>query len=250
MPPVGPATLGPVLVSPDPAVVVALPGTGSDAAFARRALGPACTVRDLRFLPVQPDPSAVVASCRAALDAAAERYGPVLAAGISIGAAIAAGWACDRPGAAAGVIAALPAWTGPDTAACPAALSARVTAAQVRADGLEPTIARMRESSPAWLAETLTESWRGYGDRLPEALEEASRFAWPSERLLRAVPVPAVVIGATGDPVHPVAVAERWAELMPRATLHRVTLAEFGADPAVVGRLGLDTLVGPPLPIR
>ncbi|WP_280366078.1 hypothetical protein [Nocardia wallacei] len=50
---------------PRPALVVALPGTGSDADFARRAFGPACAALDLPFLAVEPDPRAVVASCRA-----------------------------------------------------------------------------------------------------------------------------------------------------------------------------------------
>ncbi|WP_280441476.1 hypothetical protein [Nocardia brasiliensis] len=52
-------------------VVVALPGSGSDADFARRAFEPAGRARRLDVVAVQPDPAAVVASYRAALAGAA-----------------------------------------------------------------------------------------------------------------------------------------------------------------------------------
>ncbi len=223
---------------PRPAVVVGLPGTGSDADFARRAFEPACAARDLPFIAVEPDPRAVVASCRAALDAAAER-GPVLAAGISLGAAIAIEWAAARPEAAAGVLAALPAWTGADTTGCPAALSAATTAAQLRADGLEPVIDRMRAGSPPWLARALTQSWRTHWPELPTALEEAAGYAWPEPELLTALRVPTTIVAAADDPVHPISVAEQWYALLPHARLHRITLEELGADPGILGIRGL-----------
>ncbi|MFC8529508.1 alpha/beta fold hydrolase [Nocardia sp. NPDC057227] len=230
-----------MLLSPEPVAVVALPGTGSDSHFAQRAFGAACTARDLRIVAVQPDPGAVVASCLDALDSAARRYGRVVAAGISLGAAIAVEWAGANPESAAGVVAGLPAWTGGSGVESPAALSARVTAESVRADGLEATIAQMRASSPAWLAETLTRSWRGYGSALPDALLAAAHYSWPAEPLLRSLAVPTVVVGAVDDPIHPFPVAERWAALIPGAVLHKMTLAEFGADPALLGHLALGT---------
>lgn len=226
---------------PRPALVVALPGTGSDADFARRAFGPACAALDLPFLAVEPDPRAVVASCRAALDTAA-RSGAVLAAGISLGAAIAVEWACGRADSAFGVIAALPGWTGPDAAGCPAALSAAATAEQLRTDGLDAVVARMRASSPPWLAAALTQSWTAQWPHLPQALDEAAAYPWPASETLAALPVPATVVAAVDDPVHPIAVAEQWADLIPRADLHRITLAELGADPGVLGARGLARL--------
>ncbi|TQM31703.1 serine aminopeptidase S33 family [Nocardia bhagyanarayanae] len=245
MPAVTPATLDPVFDSthvttatrPAVPLVVALPGTGSDADFARRAFGPASVARGFESIAVEPDPQAVVASCRAALDAAAAR-GPVLAAGISLGAAIALEWAGAHPESVAGVVAALPAWTGSDTARCPAALSAAVTAEQLRADGLETVIARMRASSPRWLADALTQSWRSQWPHLPQALEEAADYKWPSTDRLATLDVPVAVVTAVDDPVHPLAVAEEWADLIPRARLFRTTLDELGADPAILGRLG------------
>jgi hypothetical protein len=38
------------------------------------------------------------------------------------------------------------------------------------------------------------------------------------------------------DPVHPLAVALGWAQLLPRATLVTSRLDVFGADPGVLGR--------------
>jgi pimeloyl-ACP methyl ester carboxylesterase len=233
-----PATLGAVFDSPHRAVVVALPGTGSDADFACRAFGPACTARGLELIAVEPDPRAVVASFRAALDTAA-RSGPVLAAGISLGAAIAVEWAGEHPEATTGVIAALPAWTGPDTTACPAALSAGATAAQLRADGLDAVIERMRRSSPRWLADALTQSWRTQWPHLPEALQEAADYKWPGTERLGTLEVPVAIVTAIDDPVHPLAVAQEWAELIPRSELIRITLDELGADPGVLGHHGI-----------
>jgi pimeloyl-ACP methyl ester carboxylesterase len=248
-----PATLGPVFDSPHPiwaadgagttaqrrhaAIAVALPGTGSDADFARRAFGPACAAHGIDLIAVEPDPAGVVAGYRAALDAAA-RSGPVLATGISLGAAVALEWAGAHPESAIGVVAALPAWTGPDTASCPAALSAAATAAQLRADGLDAVVARMRASSPGWLADALTQSWRSQWPRLPEALDEAAEYRWPSTERLGAIEVPVAIVTAVDDPVHPVAVAEEWARLIPRSELIRITLEQLGTDPAVLGHSG------------
>lgn len=238
----GTATLGPVFATPRPAVVVALPGTGSDAYFARRAFGPASAAAGLDFVAVDPDPDAVIESYRTALDDAAAR-GPVLAAGISLGAAVAVEWAADRdPAGISGVVAALPAWTGPDTAQCPATHSAAATAAQLRADGLEPVLARMRASSPGWLADALTRSWRSQWPGLPGALEEAAQYKWPEAALLESLDVPLAVIAAADDPVHPVTVGREWARLAPRSVLTELTLDEFGADPGILGRLALSHL--------
>ncbi len=240
-----PATLGPVFDSPhsvSPAqVVVALPGSGSDADFARRAFEPAGRARRLDVVAVQPDPAAVVASYRAALEAAAAT-GPVVVAGISLGAAVAIEWAAEHPQLTAGVVAALPAWTGPDTAACPATVSAGVTAAQLRADGLDAVVERMRASSPAWLADALTQSWRAQWPGLPDALDEAADYKWPDTDRLSTLEVPVAVVTAVDDPVHPFAIAEEWAALIPRSAIHRITLAELGAEPAVLGHTGFAAL--------
>ena len=225
--------------SPPPAVVVALPGTGSDSHFAQRAFGPVGAALGIELIAVDPDPAGVVASYRAALNAAASR-GPVLAAGISLGAAVALDWAAGQDSEhVAGIIAALPAWTGPDTAHCPATHSAAVTATQLRAEGLEPVLARMRADSPAWLGDALTRSWRSQWPGLPDALTEAAHYKWPEPEQLEALAAPLAVVAAVDDPVHPVAAGREWARRAPRSRLRETTLAALGADPGILGRLGL-----------
>ncbi len=229
--------------------MVALPGTGSDADFAARAFGPAAAARGWALHAVEPEPRAVIASYTAALDAAAAR-GPVLAAGISLGAAVALDWAAGHPAAVVGVLAALPAWTGAETAACPAALSAAVTAEQLRADGLDAVLERMRASSPPWLAAALTQSWRSQWPHLPDALDEAASYRWPELDRLARTRTPVAVVGATDDPVHPITVAEQWAAALPHADLARVRLDELGENPAILGNTGcaaLDRLTTAPV---
>lgn len=224
------------------AVAVALPGTGSDADFARRAFGPVAARTGLRLVAVEPEPTGVVASYRNALDAAA-RSGPLLIGGISIGAAVALAWAAEHPELTAAVLAVLPPWSGePDGA--PAALSATITATQLRADGLDAVVARMQAGSPTWLADALTKSWHAQWPNLPAALEEAAGFLAPDQAQLSTLTVPVGVVGATDDPVHPFAVAEQWARWIPDAGLGRVTLAEIGADPGVLGTTALDAVPG------
>ncbi|MBH0775099.1 alpha/beta hydrolase family protein [Nocardia bovistercoris] len=218
-------------------VAVALPGTGSDAEFARSAFGPACAAAGLELIAVEPDPLGVVASYRAALEAAAST-GPIFATGISLGAAVALEWAAEHPGSTAGVIAALPAWTGTDTADCPAALSAAFTARQLRADGLDAVVERMRATSPRWLGDTLARSWRAQWPLLPSALEEVAGYPWPGTGRLATAGIPVAVVAATDDAVHPIEVGEQWARLLPTAALRRITLDELGDDPAILGRLG------------
>lgn len=218
-----------------PPVAVALPGTGSDAHFAARAFGDALSQVGVRVVAVDPDPRRVVDGYRDALDAAFERHGPVLAAGISLGAAVALEWAARHPDRVVGVLTALPAWTGDPTHA-PAARSAAFTAARLRADGLEAVTGEMVDSSPAWLAGELARSWRAQWPHLPLALDEASGYHGLSEDEMTRTTVPVGICAAADDAVHPLEVAQLWAETLPRAALHTVTLDRVGADPAVLGR--------------
>ncbi|GGK40934.1 alpha/beta fold hydrolase [Nocardia camponoti] len=230
-----------MLATPAQVTVVAMPGTGSDAHFATRAFSAAAARAGMGFRAVEPDPRAVIASCITALDETAIT-GPVVVAGISLGAAIALEWVSRNAHATVGVIAALPAWTGPDTTSCPAALSASVTAEQLRADGLAAVVERMRASSPEWLAEALTRSWHTQWPDLPQALDEAAAYQWPTLDALAAIEVPVAVIGASDDPVHPVAVAHEWADAMPNGRVTEVTLSEIGCDPSILGERGLAML--------
>ncbi|WP_373862835.1 alpha/beta fold hydrolase, partial [Nocardia amamiensis] len=90
-------------------------------------------------------------------------------------------------------------------------------------------------------ADALTQSWRAQWPDLPAALEEAADYKWPDAEKLATFELPIAVVTAIDDPVHPVAVAEEWAALAPHAQLHRITLAELGADPAILGHTGIGT---------
>jgi 3-oxoadipate enol-lactonase len=71
------------------------------------------------------------------------------------------------------------------------------------------------------------------------ALLGASRSDLPSPEELRTIAVPTLVIGWRGDPVHPHAVAEKIASLLPDARLHLVTMP----DPDRISSLICDFLV-------
>lgn len=219
---------------------VVLPGTGSDDDYVDRAFaGP---LRDVgaQLLAPPPQSGQLIAGYRAALDDAA-RHGPIAVGGISIGAAVAAAWALQHPDRVVAVLAALPAWTGAPEGA-PAARAARHTAQQLRRNGLAATTTQMRASSPPWLAEELTRSWRRLWPQLPDAMEEAAGYVAPSRAELALLSVPLGIAAATDDPVHPLAVGVEWAAAAPHAALHVVTLDHIGTDPAALGAACLAAL--------
>jgi pimeloyl-ACP methyl ester carboxylesterase len=154
--------------------------------------------------------------------------------GVSIGAAVAASWALAHPTRAVAVLAALPAWTGSPEIA-PAAQAARHSAQVLRRDGLVSATSQMRASSPPWLADELTRSWRGQWPSLPDAMEEASRYMAPTRGELAALRSPMGVAAAIDDPVHPLEIALEWVAAAPRAALRTVALDQMGAEPAVLG---------------
>ncbi|UTM39020.1 alpha/beta hydrolase [Rhodococcus pyridinivorans] len=227
-------------VPPTAGTAVVLPGTGSDACFAEKAFGAELRRRSIIPIAVDPDPRGVVASYLTALDEAAEN-GPILVGGVSIGAAVALRWAYDNPDRVVGVLAALPAWTG-DPRGAPAAASARWTASELRAHGLDTVTAAMTASSPPWLARELTRSWSAQWPDLPSALDEAAHYRALDVDELRAVTVPVGIAAAVDDAVHPLAVGRQWSREIPHAELATVTLEQVGDDPSVLGRLCLATL--------
>jgi pimeloyl-ACP methyl ester carboxylesterase len=219
---------------------VLLPGTGSDDVYVHRAFyGPLHQVGAVLVTP-PPQPDQLVAGYLAALDDAA-RAGPIGVGGVSIGAAVAAGWALAHPDRAVAVLAALPAWTGaPDSA--PAALVARYSASVLRRDGLAATTAQMQASSPPWLAKELTRSWRAQWPQLPDAMEEAAAYIAPSRAQLQQLATPLGVVSAVDDPIHPLQVGVDWAGAAPHAALRTVTLDQIGADATALGAACLAAL--------
>jgi pimeloyl-ACP methyl ester carboxylesterase len=219
---------------------VLLPGTGSDDDYVRRAFsGPLDSVGASLVTP-PPQPDRLIDGCLSALDDAASK-GPIAVGGVSIGAAVAAAWALAHPDRTIAVLAALPPWIGAPGSA-PAAVAARHSASQLRADGLAATTTRMRASSPPWLADELTRSWRAQWPQLPDAMEEAAAYVAPSRADLSRLAAPLAVAAAVDDPIHPLQVGVDWVTAAPHAALRKVTLDQIGADTAALGAACLAAL--------
>lgn len=217
-----------------PSALIAMPGTGSDDDFVRRAFGPAAARLGVEL--IAPAPTAdLVAGHRRALDAALDRHRRVVVGGVSIGAAIAVEWALAvGPHRCAGVWAALPAWSGsPDGSL--AAASARATAQALAEDGLEATVEAMVASSPDWLADELSRSWRHLHPDLIPQLTDAARYRAPELAEMAELRVPLAVVAASDDPLHPMAVARAWCAAAPRSALLEVTLTGWGTDASLLG---------------
>jgi pimeloyl-ACP methyl ester carboxylesterase len=219
---------------------VLLPGTGSDDVYVNRAFSGPLRNAGARVVTPAPTPDRLVDGYLSALDDAA-REGPIAVGGISIGAAVAAAWALAHPGHTVAVLAALPAWAGAPGSA-PAALAARYSASQLRAHGLAASTALMRESSPTWLAEELTRSWRAQWPLLPDAMDEAAAYIAPSYDELNGLAAPLGVAAAVDDPIHPLQVGIDWVAAAPHAGLRTVTLDQIGADSATLGSACLAAL--------
>ncbi|MFC5287791.1 alpha/beta fold hydrolase [Actinokineospora guangxiensis] len=214
---------------------VLLPGTGSDEVFVRSALEAPTSALGVRLEMPAPVPGAGLAEAYlAALDRAAER-GPVIAGGVSFGAHVAALWAVRNPGRCAGVLLALPAWSGAPADA-PASLAARYSAADVRARGLPAALASAVRGVPAWLAAELTRAWTRHGDGLADSLEAAAAYPAPELADLAALDVPAGVAAFTDDPIHPLPVAQAWAAALPRGVLRSLRIETMRADVESLGR--------------
>ncbi|HTQ19226.1 alpha/beta hydrolase [Mycobacterium sp.] len=219
---------------------VLLPGTGSDDDYVDRAFSaPLQEVGALVVTP-PPQPGRLIDGYLSALDDAA-RAGPIGVGGVSIGAAVAAAWALAHPDRVVAVLAALPAWTG-EPGSAPAALAARHSASQLRRDGLEATTTQMQASSPPWLADELTRSWRNQWPLLPDAMEEAAAYVAPSHADLGRLRAPLGVAAAVDDPIHPLQVGVDWATAAPHAALRTVTLEQIGSDTAALGAACLAAL--------
>jgi pimeloyl-ACP methyl ester carboxylesterase len=155
---------------------------------------------------------------------------------------VAAEWAATRPERCAGLLVALPGWSG-DAAGAPGALAAGASADAVDAIGVDGALAAAVRDVPAWLADVLDRAWRRAGAGLAAALRVAAGRAAPTLDVLRRITVPAGVAGCVDDPVHPVEVAVRWADALPAAELRTITFAEFGADRTALGRAALAGLL-------
>ncbi|MFD7658083.1 alpha/beta fold hydrolase [Actinosynnema sp. NPDC059797] len=209
---------------------VLLPGTASDEVFVGRVFARPLAEAGLTL--VTPAVRGV-RECVEALDAAWSGT-PLLVGGVSLGAHVATAWAVRHPGRCAGVLAALPAWLGPADGA-PAALAASASAAAVEAAGVEAALTGV----DGWLGDELRRAWPRYGARLASVLREAAGSRAPTAAELGGLAVPVGVAACADDPVHPLEIARRWVDALPRGALRTTTLAALGADPEVLGRAAL-----------
>ncbi|MEH3156333.1 MAG: alpha/beta hydrolase [Gordonia paraffinivorans] len=222
--------------------LVAMPGAGSDGDYAERAMRPLADALGVPLIAVDPGPAGIVSSCLAALDDAATR-GPVIAAGISIGACVAVHWAASRPGACAALVAACPPWRpGGAGGRSPAAAAARATVAEIERGGLAAATAAMRASSPAWLGDELGRSWTALGDLLAPHLREAASATVPTADDLRRVAdlgLATAVVAVADDAVHPAEVASSWASVL-GVVPSVVDFDSWAGDPGTIGRAAAD----------
>jgi len=219
---------------------VLIAGTGSDDDYLRRSFGPGLGEAGWTLTALSPA-AELLAHYHRALDAAADRHGRIVVGGVSIGAVIGLDWALRQHGTGrcAGVLAALPPWTG-EPGDSLAALSAQLTADGIDRDGLAATITTMAASSPDWLAAELSRSWRGLADRdLPGQLRAAAALLAPTAGEISALDVPLAVAACPDDPLHPRAVAREWAAAAPRAAVTEVPLAVWGPRPRALGDAAL-----------
>ncbi|HEU4674560.1 MAG TPA: hypothetical protein VFS29_01115 [Motilibacteraceae bacterium] len=222
-----------------PGTALLLHGSGSTGEFAERALGAALRAEGWQVRALEDRTGDVAAVERAIGRAAAHGDGPLLLAGISLGAHAAVRWAADGLQARlVGLLLALPAWTG--APADVAALSA-LAADDVERDGLDQVLARLRHQG--WVGAELARAWPRYGQqRLVRALRATAVAPGPTPAQLAAVPVPVGLVAVAGDPFHPVQVAEQWQRLLPRAALEVLPADAPAADRSVIGRQGLRAL--------
>jgi len=228
-------------VEPLPAVLAH--GTGSRPAFLLACLQRPLAAAGVRVVPVllpghggeRRTTGLGLADHAAALAEAARREGARLVGGISLGAHAAtslavAGGVEDL----AGLLLALPAWTGaPGTLAAANA----VVAAELERDGLAVVLARVRSGAPPWVAAEVAASWREHDlGSLIAALRAAAVSSTPTLAELASVAVPAAVAVVTGDPLHPAGVGRAWASALPRSACRGSSLAEMARDPAALGR--------------
>jgi len=220
---------------------VILPGTASDEVFVREVFHSPLAEVGVRLVAPPPVPGPrVVEHHVAALDAAWEEHGaPVVVGGVSLGAHLAAAWAVRHPERCAGLLVALPAWNGAASTA-PAVASAVAAASAIDRHGFDLVVRGAVIGVRRWLADELHRAWRRHGTDLAATLLAAADSCAPTLDELRSIGVPTGVGAFTDDPIHPLEVARRWKDALPRSALRTTTLAAMDADRTALGRATVD----------
>lgn len=220
---------------PSPTAIL-LPGTGSDEHFVREVFAGPLADAGLNLLaPAPPVGIELGHGYLAELEHLAEQHSPVLVGGVSFGAHLATEWALRSHQQCAGLLLALPAWTG-EAATAPAAIAANASADLVEREGLDRALAISVTDVPHWLARELDRSWRRHGDQLPGNLRSAARRRAPDISDVGELDVPVGIAACGDDPVHPASIAHALATALPNAALLETSLETVGADRTALGR--------------
>ncbi len=227
-----------------PALALLAHGAGSCPETALRLLGPAVPEGvEIRAV----DARGTVEEVVARLAAQAHGREVALAGGISLGAHAAAIWSA-RGGVTRELLLVMPAWTGPpgDVSALTAA-----TADDVRVLGIDRVLARVTDlvAGDDWVLDELRRGWRTYDDALLDTtLRAAASSPGPTPAELARITARTAVVALADDPLHPAAVAHRWAGSVPGAAIAVVGRHEPALDRGALGRAGrclLDALEKP-----
>ncbi len=206
-----------MILAPTSAVLVH--GAASTPDAARRLLGPGLAGSGLVAVDARGSIDDVVAVIDEAVVAETRRGALVTAvAGLSFGAHAAARWAIDRAGSGPELVLAMPAWTGePDAVAGLTAASAD----EIERDGTAGILARLvAANGDDWVVDELVLSWTDADPhRLAHSLRAAAASPAPTLEELAQITARTVVVALADDPLHPAAVAEAWADAIPRARL-------------------------------
>jgi pimeloyl-ACP methyl ester carboxylesterase len=215
-------------------------GAGSEGEFLAEAFpADVLGVAEARFLD---DRTGRIGAVMSAMAAAATPDRPTIVAGVSLGAHSAARLLAraDRPSHVVAGLLVMPAWTGPPQRV------AGLTSAAAAALAVLGTTGVLAELDPAdWVTPLLRRAWsKRSPDELVAELRTAAEQPGPTDDELRSISVPVVVVALGDDPLHPVSVAQRWAQLIPHAQLAQVDRAAPGTDPAALGRAAAQAMVG------
>lgn len=124
----------------------------------------------------------------------------------------------------------LPAWTG---APGPIAAATAAQAADFERYGIAGCLDRIATARPGWVADTLAASWpRHRQPQIVAALRAVALSNGPTTAELASLRMPVTVVAQADDPLHPIAVAELWADAIPGAelvTVRAAALADLGA---------------------
>lgn len=237
------------VTGPVPGTAVVAHGAGSSGDFTRRAFAPALLEAGWRLASydlrghgastaVHDGGRLRMADHVADLLLVARSVGATMLGGVSMGAHAAVLAAVAEPATAAdGLLLALPAWTGrPDVVAAANAAQA----AELLRLGTAACLERICRDHPGWVADELAAAWPTHDVAAFAALLTALAASdGPTPELLAGLTVPAAVVALADDPMHPAAVAELWATVLPRAVPAVLPFDAPARDRRVIGDAAL-----------